>query len=68
MGVLHLIGALLMIGFALWVLNFLLGKYIQPWILDLINKVAIVAAVALVFFWVLSLFGVPMPFLERIRW
>ena len=58
MGIIHLLGLLIVIGFALWALNHLFGKYIQAEVLELVNKLALVLIVLCVLFWVLAWFGV----------
>lgn len=58
MGFLHLIGWLILIGVVLWALNYLATGYIAPWILDLINRLAVVAVVILVAAWLISLLSI----------
>ena len=62
MAVIQLLVTLLVIGFLLWAVNYLFKDYVEPWVLALVNKIAVVAVVLFVLFWVLSLFGLaPAP-------
>ncbi len=53
-----MLGVLILIGVLVWVLNYLLGEYIQPAILALINKLAIVLCVIVVLLWLLGVLGI----------
>ena len=44
MGIIQLLVLLLLIGFILWAVNYLFGKYIHAEILELANKLALVLA------------------------
>lgn len=54
----QLIVIILLIGFGLWAVNYLFGKYIKAEFLDLATKVAFVVCIAMVVYWVLSFFGI----------
>lgn len=61
MGVLQLIAILILIGVALWAVNYLLKSYCEPWILALVNKIAVVGVVLLIVLWLLSMLGIIGP-------
>lgn len=66
-----LIVALIVIGVLLWAINKLLGPYMQPEILKILNVAVVVIVVICVLFWLLSAFGLlPMtagPPVPRLR-
>lgn len=61
MAVIQLIVVLVVIGVLLWAMNYILAEYIQPNVLAIINKIAIVAIVLYVLIWLLSLVGLIPP-------
>ena len=55
--VVGLIVALVVIGVLLWAINKLLGPYMQPQILNLLNIAVVVIVAICVVFWILQAFG-----------
>jgi hypothetical protein len=68
MAVIQLIIVLAIIGVVLWALKYLTAGFIEPWIMNIITKVAVVGVVFLILFWLLGMAGiVPMPTLLSFR-
>jgi len=66
MGIVPLLLGLLLIALIVWGIKYLFGKYIEPPIMEMIVKVAVVAMVLMVLFWLLALAGV-VP-VDKLRW
>jgi hypothetical protein len=61
MGVIQLVVVLVCVGVLLWALNTIFGSFMDPWVLALVNKVALVAVVLFVLFWALGMVGLVPP-------
>jgi hypothetical protein len=57
----QIIVLLIVLGVAVWALNYLLAGYMEPWILALVNKLIVVLVVIMLLYFVLSLFGIAPP-------
>ncbi len=57
----ELIVGLLVLGVAVWALNYLLKDYVEGWILAIVNKLVVVLVVVMILYFVLAIFGLVSP-------